>query len=431
MDLSKITTTIPKEIYKWSEEKAGAFFSFVSLLSYRYGEIVERSFAIRKYAKKGIMITEVRRRATGNNTTIVKNLLYNSFSGYVPVFEKQDKRSNRQGWNVPVFFEDDFDKWYNADLPCNFYCICLNKEILTEIDEFKYCGYSCGDVIDYLNKYRKNPMVEYFGKFDLPLSSALISKADKDKRFKTFLMKNATDIRRFGTQATVHAYNHNTAIPEASNKIQSTRNARKYIPALRGQGLNEERIISYCREHSIGFTLYNDYLESVIALGLDLQDTKNIYPKDFTAMHDLRIAEHESLKAKADREKRKELYESFAKAGEKATTYEYADGDYTLVAPRDICDLKTEGAILGHCVGRMGYDKKMADGKVVIMFLRHTTDVTKPFVTIEYDLKQLKLLQAYAQKNTTPPSEAMEFINKWQQIIKKHIKGEQNAKTHA
>lgn len=431
MDLSKITTTIPKEVYKWSEEKAGARFSFVSLLSYRYGEIIERSFAIRKYHKKGIMITEVRRRATGNNTTIVKNLLYNRFSGYVPVFERQNKRSSYQGWNVPVFFEDDFDKWYNADLPCNFYCICLNKELLTEIDEFKYCGYSCGDVIDYLNKYRKNPMVEYFGKFDLPLSSSLISKADKDKRFKTFLLKNATDIRRFGTQATIYAYNHNMTISEASSKIQSRREARKYIPSLRGQGLNEERIINYCREHSIGFTLYNDYLESVIALDLDLQDTKNIYPKDFTAMHDLRIAEYESLKAKADREKRKELYESFARAGEKATAYEYSDNEYTLVAPKDISDLKIEGKTLGHCVGKMGYDKKMADGKVVIMFLRHTTDITKPFVTIEYDLNQLKLLQAYAQKNTTPPSEAMAFINKWQQIMKKHIKGEQNEKVHA
>ena len=162
-----------------------------------------------------------------------------------------------------------------------------------------------------------------------------------------------------------------------------------------------------------------------------MTDTKNIYPKDFTAMHDLRIAEYESLKAKADREKRKELYESFAKAGEKATAYEYADNEFTLVAPRDICDLKTEGAILEHCVGKMGYDKKMADEKIVIMFLRRTDDISTPFVTIEYDLKQLKLLQAYAKNNSTPPSDAMEFISKWQQIIKKHIKGEQYEKIHA
>lgn len=347
------------------------------------------------------------------------------------MFECEDKYHRSYGWNLPVFYKEDFDVWHEASLPLNFYTLYLNADILADIDEFKYCGYSCGDVVDYLNKYRQNPMVEYFGKLDLPLSSVLISKADKDKRFKTFLLKNASDVRTYGTQATIYAYKHNMSISDASSKIQATREAHKNIPALKRHSLNEERIIGYCKENSIGYATYNDYLESVIALGLDLNDTKNIYPKDFTAMHDLRIAEYESLKAKADREKRKELYESFAKAGEKATAYELSDSNYSLIAPRDICDLKTEGAILEHCVGKMGYDKKMADGQIVIMFLRHSNDITAPFVTIEYDLKQLKLLQAYAKKNTTPPSDAMEFINKWQQIIKKQIKGEQYEKIHA
>lgn len=421
MDLSKITNTIPKEVYKWSNENAGAHFSFVSVLSYKYGEIIERSFAIRKYAKKGTLITEVRRRATGNSTAIVKNLLFSRFGGYIPVFEKGDRRSNNQGWNLLVFSEDDFDQWYEANLPCNFYCLCLNKELLTETEEFKYCGYSCGDVIDYLNKYRQNPMVEYFGKLDLPLSASLIAKADKDKCFKSFLTKNVSNIREYGTQATVYAYNHNMSISEASYKLNTIRKARKLIPELRGRRLNEERILDYCKENGIGYTLYNDYIKAVATLGLDLQDTKNLYPKDFTAMHNLRVAEYESFVAKVDREKRKELYDSFALAGEKATAYEYTDNGYTLVAPRDISELKTEGTALDHCVGRMGYDKKMADGKVVIMFLRQTTDIAKPFVTIEYDLHQLKLLQAYAQHNSKPSAEAMTFINKWEQAMKERM----------
>lgn len=432
MDLTKITASIPKEVSEWGEKNAtNRGTAFVGMLSLRYGEIVERTFAVRRYTKKGVLITEVRRRATGHAQTMVKNLLFAQIGGYIPVFECEDRYSRCQGWNLKAFDKEDYDVWYEASLPLNFYTLYLNAEMLTETDEFKYCGYSCGDVIDYLNKYRQNPMVEYFGKLDLPLSSALISKADKDKRFKTFLLKNALDVRLHGTQATVYAYNHNMSIPDASDKIQSTREARKRIPMLKGHNLNEERIINYCKEHSIGYSSYNDYLGSVIALGLDLNDTKNVYPKDFTAMHDLRVAEYESLKAKADREKRKELYESFARAGEKATAYEYTDNEYTLIAPRDICELKTEGAILEHCVGKMGYDKKMADGKIVIMFLRKANDISTPYVTIEYDLKQLKLLQAYAKKNTNPPSEAMAFINKWLQIIKKHIKGEQYEKIHA
>ena len=420
MDLSKITASIPKEISEWGEKNAtNRGYAFVGMLSYRYGEIVERTFAIRRYAKKGVLITEVRRRATGDTKAIVKNLLFSQMGGYIPVFEREDKYHRSYGWNLKAFNKTDFDVWYEASLPLNFYTLYLNVEMLTEIDEFKHCGYSCGDVIDYLNKYRQNPMVEYFGKLDLPLSSALI--------FKAFLLKNVSDVRSYGTQATIYAYNHNMSISDASAKIDKERRASKSIPALRGTKLNKERIVDYCNANSIGFRVYNDYLNAVIGIGLDLEDTKNIYPKDFTAMHDLRISEYESLKAKADREKQKKLYESFAKAGEKATAYEYTDNEYTLIAPRDISELKTEGAILEHCVGRMGYDKKMADGQIVIMFLRHSNDITAPFVTIEYDLKQLKLLQAYAKKNSTPPSDAMEFIDKWQQFMK----GEQYEKIHA
>lgn len=431
MDLSKITAKIPKEVYEWGEKNAGTHFSFISVLSYRYGEVVERAFGIRKYAKKGVLITEVRRRATGNNQTIVKNLLYTRMGGYIPVFEKADRFSHSQGWSLPMFEKEDFDVWYEASLPVNFYCFCLNKELLTDIDEFKYCGFSSGDVIEWLNEYRKNPLIEYLGKFDLPFSSQLITKAKKDKKFKSYLLRNASDIRTFGTQATVYAYNHNMTIPEASSKLLKIRKAHKYIPATKGKELNEERILDFCDTNAIGYATYNDYLDAVVELGLDLHDTKNLYPKDFTAMHDLRTTEYESLKAKLDRAKRKELYESFAKAGEKATVYEYSDNNYSLVAPRDISDLKIEGKILGHCVGRMGYDKKMADGKIVIMFLRHANDIEKPFVTIEFDLTQFKLLQAYGKKNTNPPSEAMEFINKWQQIMKNKQKGEQYEKIHA
>lgn len=426
MDLIEIRADIPNIVREWGENNAtNTGFSFVSILIYRYGEIVERAFALRRYAKKGLRITEVRRRATGKNYTVVKNLLYSHFCGYIPVFESEDRYVTNNGWKLKVFGKEDFDIWFESDLPCNFYTLCLNKEILKGIDEFKYCGYSGGDVIEYLNKYRENPLIEFFGKFDLPLSPLLISQAKKDKRFKVYLSKNITDVRCYGSRATIYAYKHNMTIPEAAGKIDKERRARKNISALRGRKLNAERIIDYCNANNIGFRVYNDYLEAVIALGLDLQDTKNIYPKDFDRMHDLRITEYESQKAKADRVNRKELYESFAKAGEKATAYEYSDNDYSMIAPRDIRDLVLEGKLLNHCVGKMGYDKKMADGKVVIMFLRHTEDITKPFVTIEYDLTHLKLLQAYAKGNTNPPSDAMEFINKWQKTMK-NLKGKKN-----
>lgn len=66
----------------------------------------------------------------------------------------------------------------------------------------------------------------------------------------------------------------------------------------------------------------------------------------------------------------------------------------------------------------MGYDKKMADGQVVIMFLRLTNEPQKPFVTIEYDLKRKILLQAYGEHNSSAPEDANVFISKWLELMK-------------
>lgn len=424
MDLTKIPSTIPKEVRDWSEKHANNFsFSFVSFLSYRYGEIVERSFGTRRYAKGGVKITEVRRRATGKHDTIVKNLLYGGMTGYIPVFESEDRYSHNS-WRCLVFSKEDFDKWYGSSAPCKFWCVCLNPELLGKVEEFKYCGYSQGDVIEYLNKYRENPTVELYGKLKLPLSSMLMKKADKDKRFRTYLYKNVDDVRRYGAHATAYAYDHGMGIREASEKILETRRAFEKIKALRKQRKKVDpcKVVEWCRENKIDFPLYNDYIAAVIGLKLDLKDTKNLYPKDFKRMHDLRIAEHESLLAKQDRVKRKELYDNFAKAGDKATAYEYSHNGYSFIAPRDVSDLKKEGGILGHCVGKNGYDKKMADGRVVIMFMRQEADPGTPFVTIEFDLKRAELLQAYGKSNSKPPFEAMVVIDEWVEIMKKMMK---------
>ena len=203
MDLAKISPTIPKEVIEWSDKHATTYnFMFVSILSYRYGEIVERTFGTRRYAMCGVKITEVRRRATGKHGTIIKNLLYGGYSGYIPVFESEDRYSHNS-WHLRVFSKEDFDIWYDASAPCNFSYICLNYELLGKTEEFKYCGYSQGDVIEYLNKYRENPMVEVFGKMRLPLSSMLIKRAENDKAFRAFLYQNIDDVRRYGARSTV------------------------------------------------------------------------------------------------------------------------------------------------------------------------------------------------------------------------------------
>lgn len=417
MNLEKIRNDIPKAVKQWADQNANAHRNYVSILSYRYGEIVERTFAVR-FLKSGLKITEVRRRATGEHETIVKNMYYTRMGGYTPVFEARNC-----GYN---FYKDEFNKWFEVyPQYFQFDSICLNADILTNIDEFKYCGYQNGNIITYLNEYRKNPLVEYIGKLDLPLSPMLIKKLGSDKQFKTFVFKNLDEVRKFGSSATTYAYNHKLTIAEADRTLFHKRQAVQYIPNLKGQKkLDYERVLDYCNKNKIGYHLYNDYLKAIIELKLDLEDTKNIYPKDFERMHDLRTMEYDSLLDKQDREKRKELYSDFAKAGKKAIAYQFTANGLSIVAPQDISELVAEGKALSHCVGKMGYDKKMANNEIVIMFVRHTENINDPFVTIEFDLKQKKLRQAYAEHNSQPPTEVITFLNEWVVLMQKLLKKE-------
>ncbi len=63
--------------------------------------------------------------------------------------------------------------------------------------------------------------------------------------------------------------------------------------------------------------------------------------------------------------------------------YEYTDGKYSIILPKNAEDIIREGIILGHCVGRAGYIEKMAKGDSTIVFLRKNSNMENPFFTIE------------------------------------------------
>lgn len=421
MDLTTIPNDIPIMVQRWAEDNATSNKQFVSILEYRQFEMVERAFGIRRYAKDGIKITEVRRRTTGKCPMMWKNLTFSIYGGYYPVFKAEDRISGN-GWGLKIFDKEWFDRWDIAGMPLMFGCKCLNPEFVFTIDEFKYCGYSGGDVIEYLKAYRKNPKIEFFGKLKITPYASLVNKADKDRQFCSFIAKNRNAVEGYGAQATIHAYNHNMSIADASRKLNDERMALRHIPGMRGAKLNRLKIVDWCDANNVDYSIYSDYIEAVIGLGLDLTDTKNLYPKNVKRMHDIRINELESVRAKQDRIKRKELYEQFAKAGQDAKAYEWENAEYKIIAPQDISELAAEGKILGHCVGKMGYDKKMADGKCVIMFVRRVTNINEPMVTVEYDLTRKKVLQSYGKNNSRPKSDVQAFIKAWEADVWKKVR---------
>ena len=420
MNLRDIRNDIPQAV----KEAAGKYahnhgFTYISFLEEKDGEIVERTFGSRKY-KHGteLKITEVMRRSTCDEKAITKNLILQGCAGYITVFNKEDRYATNRGYSWVVFGHDDYDIWYDWSPAPQMHRIYVNADMLKETKEFKYCGFSCGDVINYLNAYRKNKHIEYFGKHGLPLRTRLMRLCERDKHFRKFAAENADAIFLYGVQAAEYAFKHEVTVEEARRICKKLRTAVKYIPELKKTTLDRIKVLDYCTEKKIGYGSYNDYLKAVLKIGLDRSDTKVIYPNNFKRMHDLRTQEYASIVAKEDAEKRNRLAEDFSKAAEKAKKYETRGEIYTIVVPSTIEQLVQEGETLNHCVGRMGYDKKMAEGKSTIFFFRYTNKLEEPYITVEISLKNKKILQAHGKNNSGPSKDEWTFLYAWVERMK-------------
>ena len=422
MNLEKIKVKdIPEQVKVWCEDNANnTAFTYGAYYEYICGEVIQRIFATRRYNRYGVRIREVSRAATGHKSPhIVRDFIYNNYGTYVPLFEAEDKYCRCSGWGYKVFDKEDFGKWYPSNGRCGFGYVNINPTMIFDIPEFKYCSYSgnCG-LLSYLDSYREDKSIEFFGKMGLSLSPVLIKKAKADKQFRRYLWENHNAVALYGVQATLYAYKHHIPTIEEARRIcyvktQLDRLVVHRLPEIRGTKIDRQRVLDYVDSNDINYASYDDYLKCCKALNLNLSDTKVIYPNDFKRMHDLRSDEYKAHQAKIDRRKRAKLYKSFREKAQRAKQYEYSNENYMIIVPTEISDLIREGDVLSHCVGKMGYDKKMADGVSLIMFCRKTSDPTVPFVTVEYRLDKKALNQCYGFKDSRPNDDVIEFVNSW------------------
>ena len=91
-------------------------------------------------------------------------------------------------------------------------------------------------------------------------------------------------------------------------------------------------------------------------------------------------------------------------------------------------DLVREGDILHHCVGRMNYDQRFIREESLIFFIRNANEPDIPFVTVEYSIKNKKVLQCYGEYDHKPNDSVLEYVNKkWLPFANKQLKKIQKA----
>lgn len=95
-----------------------------------------------------------------------------------------------------------------------------------------------------------------------------------------------------------------------------------------------------------------------------------------------------------------------------------AAGDYLFLVPRSASDIRNEGRLQHHCVGRAGYIEKMDKRESFIVFLRKTAEPEVPYYTIETD--GTRIIQAYGAYDRKPDWDTVnKLLQKWIREVRK------------
>lgn len=411
--LSKVKLKINKDIENLLLSKAiDSHTEYYSIIQMWRGKIIERVFAVRIFRDKP-EFQEVIRRIEGNKMILVKNMYFSQMCGYRCVW------SNTK----PAYYLFDLKREYNEWLYSNIayynvftYSLFTFDDLIKLDESLKYCNWGNEPIIEYITMYRKCPEIEIISKLGykrLRYNSSVLKKL-KDKKFIKFLWneKDNVDVNYVTGQIVLKAYKHNLSIKETYAIDSVERGFRQYDFKKEYPMLDLEKTKKYLIRNKVSLSSYCDLLKALTYFKLDLTDTKNSYPKDFQYWHDFYINQMETDKNKDIDIKIKEQANKYKRI------LKPINDEIKMSFPNCTLDFINEGDALHHCVGRMGYNKKMAKGESLIIFIRKEED--KPLYTMEYDPKGKKIKQLYGDHDT-PPEESIKDIlyNVWLPKVKR------------
>ena len=317
----------------------------------------------------------------------------------------------------------DYDWGWMEDNHFNIEAPFVNKEFVLRMPQFKYSAvdlYNRDNVLEYLRLYEQYPATEYLVKCGLAVlatSKIILKKCAKDKKFCKWLYNHRFEIgvNNFYTTSIVRAYNENRSIEEAyqfDTFVKSFQHGHwDRVKKIFKDKEEQYKFLKYLEKQKTDGFCYWDYLEACEYLHLDMNLERNRYPHDFKRWHDIRIDEYRSKKAEADAKQNKMFCKKFAKVAKKYGALQQEKNGFAIIIAKSPADLKREGEMLHHCVGSMNYDQKFAREETLIFFVRNKDQIETPFVTLEYSLKNHKVLQCYGEHDTTPEENVLQFVN--------------------
>ena len=425
--IPKYILNLIKKVDKQDRLNQNSQKRFYSYLTTNDKELVKVTVAVKNKGKNWYC-KQVAIHGVNSKDCFIKDIEYTWIAGYSVGWYEQGLQQD------PKYYE--YGNWgYADDKYFDPFAPIVNREYALKFKKYKYSlanEYTYQDYIKYLRTYEQYPQAEYLMKLNLKYyatSKTILKLIEKDKQFRKWIIKNRLEIylKSYYVSTIVTAYKQNKDLDKTQQLetfIKSFSKNEHYREIKELFNGNIEQFFNYITSQQIDASLYIDYLNACKYLKLNMQESKNKIPHNFKRWHDIRIDEYTTAKQKADEEKRKAFNLKFLNIANKYLSLQHNIKDvYISIIPTSPDDLVYEGKKLHHCVGSMNYDQKFVREESLIFFIRNKNKPNKPFVTLEYSLKNHKILQCYADHNSKPDSKVMNFINKvWLPYANKQLR---------
>lgn len=426
---------IPKYILKLIKKKDEQGYlkysygnNFYSYLTRYKKELLQVTVACKRKGKNWYC-KQVAIHGLHTNKCFVKDIAYFAIGGY-KVGWFAEGLSKYQKWYESDEWDWAEDKYFNVFAPV------VNLDYVFRFPQFKYCGINLThtyEVLKYLRLFEKYPQIEMFAKFGLHyylFSKQLLAKVGKDKRFRTWLIKNRNELSLNSYYISTLLLSYKTGKPlkqaeifERNKKeLQHNDNYKRIKAVIKPS--ETEKFLEYIEKQNTNLSSYADYIEASNYLGIDMTLQKNKYPHEFQKWHDIRIDQYRTKLIEEDKKQKQEFRKRFSLVAKKYLPLQRNLKDnFVVIIAKKPKDLVNEGDKLHHCVGRMNYDQKFVKEQSLIFFIRNKENIDIPFVTLEYSLDNHKVLQCYGDHDTKPTNEVLDFVYKtWLPYANRKIK---------
>lgn len=168
-------------------------------------------------------------------------------------------------------------------------------------------------------------------------------------------------------------------------------------------------------------TTYADYLSMRETLGYDLHNTVYQCPKDLNANYAKMVEETNKEEMDKHLKEVAEKYPNIRSCYRSLRRkYLYEDDEYIIRPAKSAEEIVMEGRILHHCVGGAGYLNKHNTGKSYILMLRFKKEQDIPYITVEIDAVEYRIIQWHGAHDKKPDEENMErWIDNYLEKLKR------------